>query len=192
VIALDPPSAPARTVAQDDDRLLSTEEEETSVARSAASAPAAPAAPAKEVDLLGDDLLGLGLGPAPAAAPAAAAAKLAPVARLEPEAFQERWGRLPAGAPLNMQAQRMPSSAAEIDGAARSAFVFSVASGDKGAALVWYLYAQTDPDRAFHLGEASLNKTSGLVSVIIKSENPQAVGAFLSALRATFGVIGAT
>ncbi len=191
MIALDPPSAPARTVAQDDDRLLSTEEEETSVARSAASAPVAHAAPAKEVDLLGDDLLGLGLGPAPAAAPAAAA-KLAPVAWLEPEAFQERWGRLPACAPLNMQAQRMPSPAAEIDGAARSACIFSVASGDKGAALVWYLYAQTDPDRAFHLGEASLNKTSGVVSVIIKSENPQAVGAFVSALRATFGVIGAT
>ncbi len=192
VIPLD--AAPRAAVAADDDRLLSGDDDgpmggDGSAAMPSVPAPApaqalaAAAAAAAAVDPFGDDLLGLGGFGAPAPAPVAAAPPaLVAAPSLDPGAFQAKWGALGSCGTISMRASRAPATA-EVEALARAASVATVASGDTGAALKFYLYAQDSGTSAFTLFEVALDKSNGVISGTVKSENPGRAAAAVAALQ---------
>jgi hypothetical protein len=197
--------------AADDDRLLSGGDDEGAPGAGAGSgsgggmgAGGGAGAAAPEVDLLGDDLFGGGApapapAPAPAAAsgfggllggfasmglgsaaPAASAVTILPSSVLDPPAFQGKWGALPVSQAMQLRAQRVPTTD-EVSGLARAAGVQTVASGDTGAQLKFYLFAQ-DSTGGFHLFEVVLDKSNGAIAATIKSDNRAHVGVAAAAL----------
>lgn len=183
----------------DDDRLLSDDhDDEVSSSNNGGgvnSNTQQVPVPAPEVDLLGEDLLGLnssysstssnsntGFGglfgnstPAPSAV--VMVTLIPPTAPLEPAAFQGKWGMLATSHTGTLRASRVPSTA-EVEGLARSGNILPIASGDVTAALKFYLYAQ-DSNSGYHLFEVVLDKSNGVVTVTIKSDIPgNAVRAF--------------
>ena len=185
----------------DDDRLLSDDQDDDNMVGQTSSSSSnnvqsAPA-PAPEVDLLGEDLLGLGptpttntnsntgfgnlFGSTPAPAPAPVVVNLIPpTAPLEPATFQGKWGMLGTSHTGTLRASRVPSTA-EVEGLARSGNIMTIASGDVATALKFYLYGQ-DSNNGYHLIEMVLDKSNGVVTVTIKSDIPT------NALRAFAGL----
>jgi hypothetical protein len=200
----EPPTSPVG--GQDDDRLLAAEEDGPAAVKvggggggassggsgggggggGGGGAPSRPPPPAPEVDLLGEDLLGLGFGSSAPSAPAPPpAAALVPGPVLDSAGFQARWGALPVATSLALQASRLPASATEVEAWARAAHLPTIASGDTGPALKWFFFGR-DTGGAFHLLEAVLEKATGRVAVTVKSEPGGAAAAAVAALRAAF------
>jgi hypothetical protein len=198
VAAMPEPPVVAAAVAQDDDRLLTGDEDAPLAAGGGASrvvAAAPAAAPAAPADLI-DDLLGMGFGGGGAAAPApapAGASRLVAVgsgAALDSGAFQARWGALAASPALALQAQRLPpGGSAEVEAWARGAGLATIASGDTGAALKWFVYGQDDAG-GFHLAEIVLDKSNGAVVATVKSDVPAAAHVAAAAIRAALAGLG--
>ena len=221
---LDAAAKGAQTVssarAADDDRLLT---EDDGTAQSGGGGGGAP-----EVDLLGDDLLGLGapspapapqpasaaaasgfggfggfgslLGgfgggsaaapaPAPAAAPSAPVVSILPASVLDPPSFQSKWGALAVSQQVQLRAQRVPSTD-EVSSILKASGIQTIASGDTGLQLKFYVFAQ-DSMGSFHCIEMLLDKSNGAISATIKSDLPAnsrvAVTALSNALRVVTG-----
>lgn len=186
----------------DDDRLLQGGDDEGGppaqpLQHHAAAAQQQQAAP--EVDLLGDDLLGMGLGSAPApaaagsgfgglgigsAAPAPVTLRGAPQP-LDPAAFQGKWGSQPVTQTFALRAGRVPATG-EVEGHARAGGILTIASGDVGTHLKFYVYGQ-DSTGSYHLMEVVLDKSNGAVQATMKSDNAANAGvaaaAFAAAMR---------
>jgi hypothetical protein len=190
-----PPSGSAG--GQDDDRLIGDEGEEYGLAggggggaagaavgggaRAAAAAAPAPTH-TQEIDLLGDDLLGLGLGSSSAPAPAPVAAYLLPTVALEASAFQGKWQALSVAATLPLRARRLPNSTGEVEALCRQQNIFTIASGDTGSSLKWFLYAQLSTHQ-FVLMEALLDKSNGNFAVTVKCDAGGAHAVVAAALK---------
>ena len=144
---------------------------------------AAPPAAAPVVDLMSDDLLGLGApvaasssgggfgymgAPAPAPPPAPPAFAMRPGATLDPGTFQAKWGSLPAAPLVSLRASRLPSTA-EVESLARKASFYTIASGDVGNVLKFYFFG-CEAAGAYHLLEVLLDKTTGAVTITFKSD----------------------
>ena len=104
----------------------------------AAYAPAPAPAPAASP---WDDLFGGG-PPAPAPPPAPPAFALLPGSQLAPALYQSKWAALQVGATLQLQAARLPAGPAELEGLARAALLYTIASGDLGPQIKLFLYGQ--------------------------------------------------
>jgi hypothetical protein len=155
-----------------------------------------------------EDLLGLSMGP-PAPAPAAASAYAAPPvpalsssaaaagmppaptpggaflvpgAVLAPDAFQAKWGALGGGQALALRAGRLPTTA-EVEALARAGSLYTIASGDVGTHLKFYLYGR-DASGAYALLEVVLDKSNGGITATLKCDNPAAAPAVAQALAA--------
>jgi hypothetical protein len=179
----------------DDDGVVSSSTASTGVANTGSSSSAA--APAEEEDLLG---IGFGSGGSSssaassssfvpvslsnfaAPAPAPAPISILPTASLDPGSFQSKWTTLPTSLALNLRAARLPATA-EVETMARNGGLFTIASGDVQTALKFYFYAQ-DSTGGFHLFEMLLDKTNGVISGTLKSENAAATQAAYAALAA--------
>jgi hypothetical protein len=200
-----PGNRAAGGVASSDGDTLLAEAETPSSEHSGVSAHAAPVhapapAPApKEIDLLGEDLLGIGgsyssapvptfggaafgLG-APAPAPAPVALRIG--ATLDPAAFQSKWGTLPVAQTLTLRAPRVVTTA-EVETLTRNAGIYTIASGDVGTQLKFYFFTSDSPS-TFHLFEVVFDKTNGVLTATIKTDNasvlPAVVQLFAAALR---------
>jgi hypothetical protein len=190
---IEPPPAAAGGQ-DDDDRLLRDEEElvggglsggGSSSSSSGSSSAAAPAARAPEVDLLGEDLLGLGFGgggsSSAAAAPAPAPA-LVPGATLDAPSFQAKWQAFPVAASVQLRATRLPGSPGEVEGLCKGVDILTIASGDTGAALKWFQYAQDTGGRLLLL-EALMDKSNGAMTLTVRCEAGGAQAALVAAYR---------
>lgn len=134
------------------------------------SVTSAPAPPVREIDLLGEDLLGMGSAyTSSPPAPTAPSFALKHGVLLDPAAFQAKWGSLPSAPLVMLQAVRVPSTV-EVETLARAGAFYTIASGDVGSQLKFYFYGG-DMAGALHLFEVALDKTNGHISVALKSEN---------------------
>jgi hypothetical protein len=106
-----------------------------------------------------------------------------PNAQLEPAAYQAKWQGLPEAGRLGLQATRV-HTLAEIEEAARSGYIYTVASGEVNNVIKCYFFAR-DGTGAFHMFESNFDKTNGQLAATVKSENANwsaAANAFAAAL----------
>ena len=183
------PEPASTSLGQDDDRLLAGDDEVEIVGDGGIAAPVAGVASLqqpREVDLLGDDLLGLGLGGGGGAPPTSSvspsAAALLPQAWMDPPTFQTKWGGLPVSTTWSLRATRLPSSPGEVEALAKAFGICTIASGDTGAAIKWFLFAQ-DLSKLYILMEAMLDKQTGALNVTVKADPGAAVSSAHSAFK---------
>jgi Adaptin N terminal region/Beta2-adaptin appendage, C-terminal sub-domain len=154
----------------------------------AAPAPA-PAAASSASGLLGlSSLYGPPTTTAAAAAPAPAAA--GPTFRagvtLDPGSYQSKWGAMPPSSVLQLRGGRpgVSITTGDIDMLLRNNSIYTIASGDVGASIKFYLFANDSATGSLHLWELLLDKASSTFAITQKSENVMAASTAAAGITA--------
>ncbi|CAM9643711.1 unnamed protein product [Choristocarpus tenellus] len=88
--------------------------------------------------------------------------------------FQMLWSHLGQGAEASVGMVRLPASTGEVESLLAGRGVYTMASGDKPAAMKFFFYAKDTVGSTYLLQCTFLKAGSGTAEMIIKSDSPDA------------------